>query len=141
MLFSQQAREEAAERKTKTLSAAMRQPMPQKKTEIGSGAPSEPAVPLTRRQAGVLMPWRGQVTVPLRFSMKMRSQTPPRNTLAAKLKKTSQNGAASPLMTTATMARVAEARKTMDPGTSAARRGASRTKWTKTGLEITRGSS
>ena len=140
MLLSQQAREEAVERKIKTLSAAMRQLMPPKKMVSGLEVHLELAVGRKRKPAGVQMLWHGQVTVLQKFSTKMRNQTLPRNTLAAKMRRASQNGVLSRLMTTA-MARVAEVIKMMEVGTKRAEREALRTRWIENGAGGTRGSS
>ena len=86
------------------------------------------------------MLWHGQVTVLQKFSTKMRNQTLPRNTLAAKMRRASQTGVLNHLMTTA-MARVAEVIKMMEVGTKRAEREALRTRWIENGAGGTRGSS
>ena len=73
-----------------------------------------------------------------KFSTKMRNQTLPRNTLAAKMRR-SQIGVLGRLMTTA-MARVADVIKMMEVGTKRAEREALRTKSIRNGAGGTRGS-
>ena len=96
-------------------------------------------MPQMRKPVGVQMLWHGQVTVLQKFSTKMRNQTLPRDTLAAKLRRTNQIGVLSHLMTTV-MARVAEVIKMMEVGTKRAEREALGTRWIENGAGSTRGS-